>query len=59
MKHLPPAARAYVVAVVALGTVLFFAGLPHIHFGQPLLFAALLVSAAHAERFDDVGVVRG
>jgi len=43
MKHLPPAARAYVVAVVALGTVLFFAGLPHIHFGQPLLFAALLV----------------
>src|SRR5207249_4675002 len=35
--------RAYVVAVVALGTVLFFAGLPHIHFGQPLLFAALLV----------------
>src|SRR5207253_7932552 len=37
------AARALVVAVVALGTVLFFAGLPHIHFGQPLLFAALLV----------------
>src|SRR5262249_25279853 len=43
MRQLPAAARAYVAAVVALGTMLFVAGVPHIHFDQPLLFAALLV----------------
>src|SRR5678815_2851985 len=39
-RHLPRAAQIYVAAVIAVGSVLFVALLPH-DLPQPLLFAAL------------------
>jgi diguanylate cyclase (GGDEF)-like protein/putative nucleotidyltransferase with HDIG domain len=49
MGQLPFRARAYVVAVVALGAVLFFTRLSHIRVDQPVLFVVLtLLSSAAA-----------
>ena len=49
MKQLTPAARVYVVAIVAIAAATLFSRVPWMHFEQPGLFVALLlVSSASA-----------
>jgi diguanylate cyclase (GGDEF)-like protein/putative nucleotidyltransferase with HDIG domain len=48
MDRLPFSARAYVIAVVGLGGVLFFTRLPYIRVDQPLLFLILTVLSSAA-----------
>ncbi len=48
MGQLPIRARAYVVAVVVGGAILFVSRLPHIRVDQPMLFLALTVLSSAA-----------
>jgi diguanylate cyclase (GGDEF)-like protein/putative nucleotidyltransferase with HDIG domain len=51
MAQLPLRARVYVVAIVAVGAVLFLARLPFVRVDQPLLFLTLTVLSSAAAAF--------
>ena len=51
MGQLPLRGRAYVLAIVAVGAVLFVARLPYVRVDQPLLFLTLTVLSSAAAAF--------
>src|SRR5437868_7065151 len=50
MGKLPPAARIFVLTIIAAGAALFAVLMPHAHIDQRLLFVVLLVLAAVTAR---------